>query len=213
MRILIADDHGIVRNGLHAMFDAESDIDVIGEAMDGAQVVQMAAELSPDVIIMDITMPNLNGIEATRQILENNPKTRIVALSVHAEKHIVKEMLSAGAAGYVLKTYLYDELSRAIHAVMESGYYLSPRVADTLVADYVARGPQPVSENLYLTDRERKVIQFVAEGKTIKQIAYDLDLSPKTIDADRRKIMDKLNVISIAELTKYAIREGLTPLQ
>ena len=214
MRILIADDHGIVRQGLRALIDAEIDMKVVGEATDGRQAVELARQLSPDVIVMDVTMPALNGIEATRLILTDNPKIRIVALSVHNEGNIVKQFLTAGAVGYVLKTYLFEELSRAIRTVMVNGYYLSPKVANVVATDYLnSTATVQANGQPRLTAREREIVQLIAEGKSVKQIAMHLHLSPKTIDANRRVIMEKLDVASSAEITKYAIVEGLTALE
>ena len=214
MKILIADDHGIMRQGLRALIEKQDGMEVIGEAEDGQMAVQLASELSPDVIIMDITMPNLNGVEAARQILQQSPNARIIALSMHSNRRFVTEMLKAGALGYVLKSYLFDELVKAIHSVAVNEYYLSHQITDVLIEDYINR---PItSGNLHpdkLTDREREMLQLFAEGKTAKQVALHLKVSPKTIDANRRQIMNKLGIYSVAELTKYAIREGLTSLE
>ncbi|NQV34975.1 MAG: response regulator transcription factor [Phycisphaeraceae bacterium] len=214
MKILIADDHGIVRQGLKSLIQNSLSLDVVGEAEDGLTAVKLAKELNPDIVIMDITMPNLNGVEATRLILENNPKIKIIALSMHPEKHIVKEVLEAGASGYVLKSYLFDELSRALDAVNDDQRYLSPRITDVVISDYVH---QPASELVdpatRLTGRDRQIVQMLAEGKTIKQIALALHISPKTADASRRKIMGKLGATSIADLIKFAVREGITSLE
>ena len=214
MKILIADDHGIMRQGLRALIEKQADMEVVGEAEDGRMVVQLAQKLMPDVIIVDITMPNLNGVEAAHQILKQNPDARIIALSMHSNRRFVTEMLKAGALGYVLKSYLFDELVKAIHSVAVNEYYLSPQITDILVEDYVTR---PVASGKLspsrLTNRERRMLQLFAEGQSAKQVALHLNISPKTVDANRRQIMDKLGIYSIAELTKYAIREGLTSLE
>lgn len=214
MKILIADDHGIVRQGLKSLIQNSLNMEVVGEAEDGLAAVRLVKQLEPDVVIMDITMPNLNGVEATRIILENHPNVRVVALSMHPEKHIVKEVLEAGASAYVLKSYLFDELSRALEAVEDNQRYLSPRITDVVIEDYVK---QPLGGSLEqvekLTSRDRQIIQMLAEGKTIKQIALALHISPKTADASRRKIMGKLGVTNIADLVKYAVREGITSLE
>ena len=214
MKILIADDHGIVRQGLKSLIQNSLNMEVVGEAEDGLAAVRLVKQLEPDVVIMDITMPNLNGVEATRIILENHPNVRVVALSMHPEKHIVKEVLEAGASAYVLKSYLFDELSRALEAVEDDQRYLSPRITDVVIEDYVKQplgGDTPQMEKL--TSRDRQIIQMLAEGKTIKQIALALHISPKTADASRRKIMGKLGVTNIADLVKYAVREGITSLE
>ncbi|MFC1634049.1 response regulator [Planctomycetota bacterium] len=211
MKVLIAEDHGVVRQGLRALIEEEPDIEVVGEAEDGLKVVELAKQLSPDVILMDITMPNLNGVEATRFIRENNTDIRIIALSVHFDKHFVMEMLRSGASGYVLKSYLFDEVLRALRAVNNGQHYLSPKITEIVLDDYIpllSRAEESTKE--LLTARERQVVQLLSEGKTAKQIARQLNLSPKTVDSNRRHVMKKLGISSVAELTKYAIREGLT---
>ena len=214
MKILIADDHGVVRQGLKALIEKQDDMEVVGEAEDGLIAVRLAKKLSPDIIIMDITMPNLNGIQAARLILHENPDIRIIALSMYADKHFVAEMLKARAFGYVLKSYLFDELVKAIHTVAGGEHYLSPQITNILIEDYISLPPTLQTSPLdKLTDRERQILQLLAEGKSTKQIALRLNISPKTADANRHQIMTKLNFSSIAELTKYAIREGLTSVE
>ena len=214
MKILVADDHGIVRQGLRSLIQNSLSLEVIGEAEDGLAAVKLAKKLSPDIVIMDITMPNLNGVEATRLILESNPQIKIIALSMHPEKHIVKEVLEAGASAYVLKSYLFDELSRALDAVQDNQRYLSPRITDVVIEDYVHQPPSGAADvSTKLTSRDRQIVQMLSEGKTIKQIALALHISPKTADASRRKIMNKLGATSIADLVKYAVREGITSLE
>jgi len=211
MRILIADDHGIVRQGLTSLMERQPNIEVVGEAKDGQEALDLVKELSPDVVIMDVAMPNLNGADATRLILRDNPDIRVIALSMHAEKHIVRDILQAGAMAYVLKSYLFDELSKALEAAAAGERYLSPRIAGVVVDDYVSRGQsEQEGQRIELTLRERQVLQLTAEGKTVKQIARQLHVSPKTADGARRRLMNKLGISSIAELTKYAIREGIT---
>lgn len=211
MRILIAEDHGVVRQGLRALLENQADIEVVGEAGDGREVAELAGKLSPDVILMDISMPNLNGIEATRLILKQNPDIRIIVLSVHSNKNFVTDMLRAGASGYVLKTYLFDEVVTALRVVESGEHYLSPKVNEIVLEDYLQHlTTSSISEKDKLTDRERQVIQLLAEGKTTKQIGRQLHVSPKTVDSNRREAMNKLGISTIAELTKYAIREGLT---
>ena len=215
MKILIADDHGIVRQGLKSLLETRLNLEVVGEAEDGMAAVKMVKALQPDVVIMDITMPQLNGVEATRMIHQEFPNVKIVAFSMHPEKHIVKEILEAGASAYVLKSYLFDEISRALEAVCADQRYLSPRITDVVVEDYV-RQPEAggKAEGLpRLTARDRQIIQMLAEGKSVKQIALALHISPKTADASRRKILQKLGVTSIADLVKYAVREGITSLE
>ncbi len=211
MRILIADDHGVVREGLKVLIDNQPDMEVVGEAEDGLMVTQLAKELSPDIIIMDISMPNLNGVEATRLILTENPDIRVIALSVHLDKHFVTQMLKAGASGYVLKSCLFDEVLRALRTVNRGEHYLSPKITDVVLDDYIHyMATYNKTAEDHLTTRERQIVQMLAEGKSTKQIASNLHISPKTSDANRRQIMNKLGISSLAELTKYAIRKGLT---
>jgi len=211
MNILIADDHGVVREGLKVLIDNQPGMKVVGEAEDGQKVVELAKQLSPDIIVMDIAMPNLNGVEATRLIIEENPNIRIIALSVHSDKHFVTEMLKAGASGYVLKSCLFDEVLRAIQTVGGGDYYLSPKITDVVVDDYkYYMATLNKSSEIRLTARERQVVQLLTEGKSTKQIALSLHVSPKTVDGNRREIMNKLGIFTVAELTKFAIREGLT---
>ncbi len=211
MKILIADDHGIVRQGLRILIEKQPDMEVIGEAEDGLMAVRLAKELSPDMIIMDISMPNLNGIDATKLILNERADTRIVILSMYFNRHFVTDALKAGVMGYVLKSCLFDELVRAIQTVAGGKHYLSPQITDVLIEDHITL---PSASDIHtkgaLTDREHQIIQLLAEGKTTKQVALYLNVSPKTADANRRQIMNKLGISTVAELTKYAIREGIT---
>ena len=214
MRILIVDDHGIVREGLKSLLQNQPDMEVVGEGEEGQVAVDLAEQLSPDMVIMDMSMPNLNGIEATHLILKQNPNIKVVILSMHSDRHIVKEILEAGASAYVLKSNLFDEMLRALETVAQGGRYLSPKITDVVVDDYVGKSTQDESAKTpKLSSRDRQIVQLVAEGKTIKEIARILHISPKTADSNRRQIMNKLGFSSVAELTKYAIREGLTSLE
>lgn len=215
MRILLADDHQIVREGLRSLLQHHEDMQVIAEARDGRAAVSLAHDLQPDVIVMDIGMPGLNGIEATRQITTREPDAKVVALSMHSDRRFMGEMLKAGAKGYLLKDGAFEELATAIRSVVSNKVYLSPRIADVVVDDYVRRNPNSngdTSAFAKLTPRERETLQLMAEGRATKEIAMDLKVSIKTIETHRRQIMEKLNIHSVAELTKYAIREGLTSL-
>jgi len=196
------------------MIEKEPDMEVVGEAKDGVETVESARQLKPDVIVMDVSMPNLNGIEATRMILSENPKIKIIVLSIHVERHIVKEILSAGASGYVLKTNLFEELSRALRSVLVNGYYLSPKVTNIVVGEYLDDSASvQAGDKVNLTSREREVLQLIAEGKSSKQIALMLHVSQKTIETHRRKLLEKIDASGVAELTKYAIREGITSVE
>ena len=186
---------------------------VIGEAKDVNTAIQLTKDLSPDFVIMDVSMPNLNGVEATKYILQQKPDVKVIILSMHKDSNIVKESLKAGASGYVLKSYLFDELLNALKAVEANEHYLSPRITGVVLENYRAEETVDSSHLPKLTARERRILQLIAEGKTIKEIARVLHVSSKTADANRRHIMNKLGIFNIAELTKYAIREGLTTLE
>ncbi len=213
IRVILADDHGIIRQGLRSLLEKEPDIEVVAEAEDGQQALCLVKAHTPAIVIMDITMPNLNGIEATRHMKEHFPETRVIALSIHSNRRFVGDMIRAGACGYVLKECLFDELVQAIRVVHDGGHYLSPRITGVIVDEYVQKRQQQNQSRLAsLTAREKEVLQLLAEGNTTKQIAMQLHVTPKAIEANRRKIMDKLDIYSVAELTKYAVKEGLTSL-
>jgi two-component system response regulator NreC len=213
IRILLVDDHGIMRSGLRALLQAESDVEVVGEAEDGRQALRMVAELSPDVVIMDLRMPDLNGIEATYLVLAAKPDAKIIALSANSDHRSVIDMLRAGAKGYVIKDAAFGQLSDAIHAVVKNRVYLSPSITDVLVSDFI-QGNSSGKASVFdiLSPREREIIQLIAEGNATKEIAAKLHLSIKTAETHRRNMMEKLGMESVAELTKYAIREGLASL-
>lgn len=213
MNILIVDDHGILREGLKSLIERHSEMEVIGEAKDGNNAIKLTKKLSPDIVIMDVSMPNLNGVEATKYILREKPDVKIIILSMHKDINIVKESLKAGASGYVLKSYLFDELLNALKAVEADEHYLSPRITGIVLKDFKDEEAVDASCPPKLTTRERQILQLIAEGKTIKEIARMLHVSSKTADANRRQIMNKLGIFNVAELTKYAIREGLTTLE
>ncbi len=213
--IVLADDHQILRNGLRALLEKEHDLEVVGEADNGRIAVEMAKKLSPALVVMDIGMPDLNGVEATRQIIANGLKTRVIALSMHSQSQFVGRMLEAGATGYLLKNCAAKELVKAIRTVLANRIYLSPSIAGVVVEDYVSfrRTPANHSAGTGLTAREREVLQLMAEGNSTKEIAANLHLSVKTIETHRQHIMEKLDIHSVAGLTKYAIREGITPFE
>ena len=213
IKILLCDDHQILRQGLRALLDRNPDIEVIGEAEDGWSVLRMAEELSPDVIVMDVSMPNMNGIEATRQIVTRDPNIKVIALSVYSDKKFIFGMMKAGASGYLVKDCVFDELIEAIRTVSINRTYLSPSICDIVIKDCISRlQKDELSVSSILTTREREVLQLIAEGKTTKEIASLLNLSVKTIETHRQQTMIRLNIRNVAELTKYAVREGLTSL-
>ena len=211
IRILIADDHQMLREGLRAILEKQKNVEVVGEAGDGRTAVEMARALVPDVVAMDISMPDLNGVEATRQIKAENPAVKVIALSRHSDERYVRRMLEAGASGYVLKSGAYDELRRAVEAVIGGDHYLSPRITGVVIDAHLRAASEPRSSGQEaLGSREREIVQLLAEGHTSPEIARQLHISTRTVEGHRRNITRKLNVHSIAELTKYAIREGLT---
>lgn len=211
--ILIADDHRVVREGLRNLLAQESDLEVVGEASDGLEVVEAARSLNPDVIIMDIAMPGLNGIEATRQIVARDPAVRVVALSMYADRRFVSQILRAGAMGYVLKEAAFEELARAIRTVVGGKPFLSPTVAGFVVEEFVQQvSPTPVKSLALLTAREQEILKLLAEGLRAREIAQELNIGQKTVEAHRQNLMNKLDMHSIAELTRFAIREGLTSI-
>ena len=214
IRVLLSDNHRIVREGLRTLLEKEPDIEVVAEAEDGCSTLELVRELRPQVVVMDITMPNLNGMEATRQITNEVPGVKVLALSIHSDRQFVVGMLRAGATGYLIKDCASEELADAIRSVFTNQTYLSPRVADILRREYLHKESK-VDTSVFsiLTAREREVLQLMAEGKTTNEIASRLDVSVKTIETHRQHIMAKLNLHSLAELTKYAIREGLTSLE
>ncbi len=214
IKILLAEDHQIMREGLRAMFEKQPGMEVVGEAADGRVAVQLAKKLSPDVVIMDIGMAELNGIEATRYIVAESKDIKVIALSMHSNRQIVAETLRAGASGYLVKGCAFAELCSAIRSVVANQIYLSPGITDVVVEDYV-RHLSAAEPAIYaiLSPRERETLQLLAEGKPTKQIASLLHVSVKTIETYRRQIMNRLDIHSLPELTKYAIREGLTSLE
>lgn len=211
IKVLIVDDHRIIREGIRSMLEREPDMKVLGEAEDGRSATRMARELGPDLIVMDVSMPEMNGILATSVILAEFPKIKVLALSMLADTRVVHNMLRAGASGYLIKDCSFTELVRAIRLVIANKTYLSPGIMDVVVKDYVrppAYSDSPSSSNL--TIRESEVLQLVAEGHSTAQIASSLYVSVKTVESHRQNLMGKINTKGIAGLTKYAIREGLT---
>jgi len=213
IRILIADDHKIMRQGLRSLLEKESNMEVVAEAKNGREVLDLVRKLVPDVLVTEVVIPDLNGIEVTRQVLSEYPDLKIIALSMHSDHRFVINMFKAGAHGYLLKDCAFEELIQAIRLVLTHNNYLSPPVADILVKDF-RHLPDP-TQNAFtiLTGREREVLQMITEGRVTSQIAEILHISRKTVESHRQQIMFKLRTRSIAQLTKYAIREGLTSLE
>lgn len=223
MRLLLCDDHRLMRDGLRAILE-KAGLEVVGEAADGRQAVQLAERLGPDIVVMDVVMPELNGIDATRTIVARCPSVKVIGLSVSADRRYVQTLLAAGASGYLLKSSAADELIEAVQAVASGRPYVSPGVASVIgarasEADAVRGGLTPSSvppssrTQRALSAREREVLQLLAEGYSSKEIAARLQVATTTVESHRRQIMDKLRLRTIAELTKYAIREGLTSLE
>ncbi len=205
-RILLADDHAVVRQGFKMILSAQTDMEIVGEAGNGREAVELAESLKPDIVVMDVAMPELNGIEATRRLSASTPHTRVVALSMHKDNVYVREILRAGARGYLLKDSVAADVVAAIRAVARGESYLSPAVSNAVLDDYRKHVTNPID---LLSSREREVLQMLAEGKTNKEIAGVLNLSVYTVDAHRGRIMEKLNVHSINELVRFAVRNGL----
>ena len=206
IRIVLADDHVVVRQGFRMILAAQPDLTVIGEAANGREAVELAEQLQPDLVVIDVSMPELNGIEATRRILEAVPRCRVLALSMHRDSVYVREILRAGAHGYLLKDSIDQDLLSAVRSVAQGQGYLSPAVSDAVLSDYRRHVTDPID---LLSSREREVLQLIAEGKTNKEIATDLNLSVYTIESHRGRIMEKLNLHSAGELIRFAIRNGL----
>jgi len=214
IRVLLADDHQIIREGLRSLLTAQKDIEVVAEADNGRSALTFVEKIRPDIVLMDIAMPDINGIEATRQIKAANPDIRILALSMHSDQRFVGDMLRAGASGYLLKDCAGAELVQAIRTVYEGKVYLSPAIAGIVTEGFInPAGAMGVDARQVLTVRELEVVQLLAEGLSTKEVAFKLNVSIKTVETHRKNIFDKLNLSSIAELTKYAIREGLTSLE
>jgi DNA-binding NarL/FixJ family response regulator len=210
IRILIADDHGVVAEGLKHLVEAQPDMEVLSLAVDGREAVRQARDLQPDVVLMDLSMPELNGADATRAILERDPKCRVIVLSMYSEREYVRRALKAGAAGYVVKRSAAKEVVEAIRAVYAGQRYLSPRVADVVIDDYAGDGAEDLLSKL--SQREREVLQLLAEGRTGAQIAERLSLSQKTVETYRARLVEKLGIRDVAGLVRFAIQRGIVSL-
>ncbi len=212
IRVLLVDDHTIVRQGLRALLESQEGIEVVGEAEDGRHAFEKAEQLIPDIVVLDITMPNLNGIEATRQIKKLNSEIKVIVLTVHDSEEYVHQILQAGASGYLLKESAVSDLVSAINAVTKGDIFLSPTISKVVVKDYIkhTEGESKVFDSLdILTGREREVLQLIAEGHTNREVARLLELSVKTVDVHRAHIKEKLHIRDTAGLIKYSIRKGL----
>jgi len=212
IKILIADDHAILRQGISALIGKHADMQVVGEADNGQMAVEMTRKLRPDVVLMDVSMPVLSGIEATRQIKSELPDVKVLALSVHSEREFVLDTIKAGVSGYMLKECVFDDLVNAVKVIVAGQSYLSPQIASIVLDGIVKDGVLKVvtGDSVILTLRENQVLQLLTNGESAKQIALELGMSTKTIEAIRRHIMKKTQIDNIAGLTKYAIHEGLT---
>lgn len=206
IRVLLADDHAILRKGVRMLIDAQPDLEVVGEAKTGREAIEEARKLKPDVVVMDVSMPELNGIEGTRQICDELTQTKVIGLSMHKDSVYVRELLRAGARGYLLKDSEDDELLRAIRAVSRGEAFLSPAVSDAVLTDYRKHVTNPVD---LLTSREREVLAMIAEGKTNKEIANTLNLSVYTVESHRGSVMEKLNLHNTGDIVRFALRNGL----
>lgn len=214
IRVLLAEDHTIVRKGLRSLLDAEAGIEVVGEAGDGREAVRKVQQLSPDIVVMDIAMPGLNGLEGTRQIRKRFPEVKVVILTMHTDEEYILQILASGASGYVVKQAAPRELVSAIQSVHRGGSFFSPSISKKIVEGYIRQAEATVEANSYqkLTEREREVLQLIAEGHSTRQIGQLLHISVKTVETHRAHLTDKLDIHSVAELTQYAIRKGVISL-
>jgi two-component system response regulator NreC len=214
IKVLVADDHTMVREGLRSLLNAKPDIEVVAEADNGRRALELVHEVMPDVVIMDVTMPDVNGIETTHQLSAEFPDVKVIALSMHADHRLVAGMLDAGASGYLLKDCAFEELENAIRTVVANQTYLSPKITRDIIEYHVRKSPLTQSSAFsVLTAKERQILQLLAEGKNTKQMAACFNISIKTVEAHRKHIMQKLNIHTISGLTKYAVREGLTNIE
>lgn len=214
IRIVLCDDHQIIREGLRSLLEKQPDMSVVGEGTNGHDAIRLAHEKRPDVLVLDVAMPELNGMSATRRLSEDLPNLRILGLSMHSDRHFVTGMLSAGAAGYMLKDSAFAELTTAIRTIVAGGLYVSPRIAGNVLQEFCRRSrPARRVTKVELTEREQEILQLIAEGRSTKEIAGKLNVSIKTVETHRQHIMQKVDVHNVASLTKYAIREGLTGLE
>lgn len=214
IKIILADDHNVLREGLKSLLNQQQDFEVIGEADNGRDAVRLTKKLEPDIVVLDIGMPNMNGIQATQHIVAEVSDTKVLALSMHSDHQFVVKMLQAGASGYMLKDCAYEELISAVRDITAGKFYLSKDVTGVVISNYInmIQAVDAVSHPT-LTSRERETLQLISEGKSTVETANLLNVSPKTIETHRKNIMDKLDIHNIADLTKYAVREGITSIE
>lgn len=215
IKIVLCDDHQIIREGLRALLEKQDDMTVVGEGVNGLDAIRLAREKKPDIMVLDVGMPEMNGIGAARRIFEECKKIKILALSMHSDHHFVTEMLEAGASGYMLKDSAFAELASAIRTIISGGLFLSPRIAGNVLQQFNQRANPRRKSNLKveLSQRESEILQMIAEGKSSKDIAQTINISIKTVETHRQHLMQKIGAHNVASLTKYAIREGLTNLE
>ncbi len=215
IHIALCDDHQIIREGLRSLLEKQSDMMVVGEGVNGLEAIKLAKEKKPDIMVIDIAMPELNGIAAAKRISTEFPKIKILALSMHSDHHFVTEMLEAGAAGYMLKDSAFPELANAIRTIMAGGLFISPRIAGNVLEEFAHRSNPKIKTHhrIELSPREKEILQMIAEGKSSKDIAAVMVISVKTVETHRQHLMNKVGAHNVATLTKYAIREGLTSLE
>ena len=215
IRIALCDDHQIIREGLRSLLEKQDDMTVVGEGVNGLDAIRLARDKKPDIMVLDIAMPELNGIGATRRIAEEFEKIKILALSMHSDHHFVTEMLEAGASGYMLKDSAFSELTTAIRTIMAGGLFISPRLAGNVLEAFShrAKPTRKAKRKIELSERESEILQMISEGKSSKDIAATLNISIKTVETHRQHIMQKIGIHNVAALTKFAIREGLTSLE
>ncbi|MEI6564889.1 MAG: response regulator transcription factor [bacterium] len=216
IRIVLCDDHQIIREGIRSLLAKQSDMTVVGEGFNGRDAIQLVRDKKPDIIVLDIAMPEMNGTAAARRIFVDYPKVKILALSMHSDHHFVSEMLEAGASGYMLKDSAFSELVNAIRTILSGGLFVSPRIAGNVLEEFTRRtnpGKNSTRKVVELSPREKEILQLIAEGSSTKEIAQKMCVSIKTIETHRQHIMNKINAHNVAALTKYAVREGITALE
>lgn len=216
IRIVLCDDHQIIREGLRALLEKQPDMSVVGEAINGLGAIKLVTEKKPDIVVLDIAMPDMNGIAAARRIFADHPKVKVLALSMHSDHHFVTEMLEAGASGYMLKDSAFGELTNAIRMIISGGLFISPHIAGNVLDEFARRskpGRAPVRHVSELSQREKEILQLISEGHSTKEVASKLGVSVKTVETHRQHIMQKVGAHNVAALTKYAVREGITSLE